>query len=320
MEMIAVLEVEGTLVVRTGLHIGGNSDGIHAALVDRPVARDPFSGLPFVPGSSVKGKLRSLLEWTRGKVSCERAGAGPCICNECDVCRIFGVPARIRATRGKIKGPTRLAVADAFPHDDTLRKLGRLETGLPFTEWKKENALDRITSSATPRDVERVPAGSRYGMKFTYTLYEPEDADALGELFAAMDLLEGSYLGGSGSRGYGRVKIAIDRIGLTERRNLVDPGGAQLELLAGVRCPAEVREKVAGAVRGALGLPPAPASPVLQASPDPLPEAPSAAAPDEASSPMEPQPSAFEEEAAGSPGSAVHPANPAPPEDEEDGT
>lgn len=198
--------IKADLKCLTGLHIGGTDEGFEIGGLDNPVIKDPITGYPYIPGSSLKGKLRSLLEWAEKADSIirkDRSGilvGVPCDCGGCDVCIIFGCSASI-----KEKEPTRLAVRDSFPKPATIEEWKALFSENIFTEIKTENAIDRLTSSANPRTMERVPAGSVFEVEMTYDLYKKDDKKRMQKLFEAMALLEDSFLGGGGSRGSGKV-------------------------------------------------------------------------------------------------------------------
>ncbi len=210
----AKMVLEGELVVLTGLHVGSAAAGMQIGSVDSPVVRDPISNKPYIPGSSLKGKLRSLLEAAEGKEPNRPGGSGThrheCDDREkalgCSVCRLFGST----GYKGGKNHPARLAVSDLLLTDESFADLANLDTGLMYTEWKFENALDRITSSANPRQIERVPAGSAFHFRLIYD--DREDVEKLNEdmrnLTRTMSLLEDDALGGHGSRGYGRVAFA----------------------------------------------------------------------------------------------------------------
>jgi CRISPR-associated protein Csm3 len=202
--------IGGALECRTGLHIGGNRDSLVIGGLDLPVLRDSASRLPVISGSSLKGRLRGLLEMLRG------AGP-PSDGNAIDaIGLLFGRP-----TKDGPPGPTRLVVRDAFPLEDgmkakkpdesTVNWWRMLETDGLGTEVKAETALNRITASAMPRQVERVLAGSRFGLEFVLNVFDGvEDEERLvKDLLVALALLEDSYLGGHGSRGYGRVAVSL---------------------------------------------------------------------------------------------------------------
>lgn len=205
---------EGELKVLTGLHVGSAAAGMQIGSVDSPVVRDPITNRPYIPGSSLKGKLRSLLEAAEGK-DANRSGGSGVKRHECDdrddalgcaVCRLFGSTGR----GGGTNHPARLAVCDLLLTDESFAELAMIDTGLMYTEWKFENTLDRVTSAAMPRQIERVPASSVFDFRLVYD--DREDVDRLDEdlrnLARAMSLLEDDALGGHGSRGYGRVGFA----------------------------------------------------------------------------------------------------------------
>ncbi len=221
----------------TGLHIGGSETGIEIGGVDKVVIRDPITNRPYIPGSSLKGKVRSLLEKYRGLPlnrniggtaihSCDRPEVYP----TCDVCQVFGVPGEV-----DFATPTRLVVRDVHLTEKSHQILTQqAHTDLPYTEVKTEVSIDRVTSAANPRRMERVPAGAVFGpAELVYSVYEGKDGNApiadpkkdverLRTLVEGLQLLEDDYLGGLGSRGSGKVK-------LQEIKVSVRPGGKYLE-------------------------------------------------------------------------------------------
>lgn len=213
--------IEGKIYAKTGLHIGGSQVGLKVGGVDLSVITDP-EGKPYIPGSSLKGKMRSLLEKKEGlatgenRVWVKEDEVGIHLCNEkdCSVCNIFGRPA------GKQKRvsndeeflitettPTRLIVRDATLDKNSIKEEMKKNIDLEWTEVKFENAIDRIKSSATPRQIERVPAGAEFNFEIVYNILEEKDKDRLKKVFEAMKLLEDDYLGGHGSRGYGQIEF-----------------------------------------------------------------------------------------------------------------
>lgn len=205
----------------TGLHIGGTETNIEIGGVDKTIIRDPLSNRPMIPGSSLKGKMRSLLEKYKGLKQNQRIGQGfihSCGADRnqngaaeymnCDVCQVFGVPGE----RG-FSTPTRLIVRDMILCDESASRLtesGR--TDLPYTEVKTEVSIDRVTSAANPRQMERVPGGAVFsGGEMVFSIYQGDDANAerdiqrLNTVVEGMILLEDDYLGGLGSRGSGKV-------------------------------------------------------------------------------------------------------------------
>ncbi len=225
--------LRGEIVCVTGLHIGGSTEGIEIGGVDNPVLKDPLTEMPYIPGSSLKGKIRSLLEWQWGQIKAHsshskegKASYAAYACEELkkkrDECatpkeqqewdRAFALarlcgPASDDAKVRETAGPTRLTVRDAFPTPATIEQWQEwLGEGI-YTEIKIENAIDRVTSEANPRPMERVPAGSAFAFEMVFDMYRDEDSDLFKDLFAAMHLLESSALGGSGSRGHGQVRF-----------------------------------------------------------------------------------------------------------------
>lgn len=227
--------ITGILECVTGTRIGGTQEKFEIGGIDNPVIKDPLTGLPYIPGSSLKGKLRSLLEWARDLIAVrkphpEHSKEGKivftaCHCGECVACRLFGVASDDTNVRLQA-GPTRLIVRDAFPtgYEKVLRGEEPPEGTTVWrwwemlgegigTELKSENFLNRLTAEANPRTMERVPAGSEFQVKFVLDVYDIGDDNREGDkelleaLAEAMKLLEHSALGGSGSRGYGRVRF-----------------------------------------------------------------------------------------------------------------
>ena len=181
--MTGKILIKCDLVVRTGLHLGGSSSFSAIGTVDSPVIRDPFTGLPIVPGSSLKGKLRTLL----ARRSCVNGETLPDFSADGEVLlRMFGGSEPVRFAR--------LQFADAF-----LLNYDQLK-GVGVTEVKSENTINRLTSKANPRQIERVIAGSRFGINIVYNLSDPKEMEEdLLLLSKAMKLLQLDYLGGHGA-------------------------------------------------------------------------------------------------------------------------
>jgi len=196
----------GSLRCNTGLHIGASKETLEIGGIDSPVVRDPLTRQPYIPGSSLKGKLRCLMERKSNVTFNRKTGQGyrhECTNRACEVCRLFG------STGGREGDniPSRLIVRDLFMTEESRRMLERAETPLQYTEWKFENALDRVTSAANPRQLERVPAGTAFEYQIIYDMRDNRDEakQDLLNLILTMQLLEDDALGGHGSRGYGRV-------------------------------------------------------------------------------------------------------------------
>lgn len=210
-KFLANIIIKGKIECITGLHIGGSKDKLEIGGVDSPVLRNPFNRLPYIPGSSLKGKMRHLLEYSKGVVS-EGAEPGDVSRNE-EIVRLFGIGADEKNAK---TGPTRLIVRDSNPDDETISMWENLDSELLYTEYKPENTIDRITAAANPRFIERVVAGSKFDFEIVYGVYqmsENENNESVNQdlqnLLKSLRLLEHSALGKSGTRGYGKIKIKL---------------------------------------------------------------------------------------------------------------
>lgn len=200
--------IRGAILAQTGLHIGKGKEGIMIGGVDNAVIRDPLTNQPYIPGSSLKGKLRSLTEKRYNlpqNFKMDQVRIHVCSTwNEymsCQVCRIYGVPGQMASSM-----VTRLVVRDIYLSGESVARLRAAETDQPYTEVKYEVAINRVTSEAKPRPLERVPAGSRFEpFEMIFSVYDPGDIGLIPNVFEAMHLLEDDYLGGSGSRGSGKI-------------------------------------------------------------------------------------------------------------------
>jgi len=240
--LLGKVVVSATIKAVTGLRIGAATSGLDIGGVDQPVLRDPVTDKPYIPGSSLKGKLRSLLTKAYGKPLQQLVRAPVEIwihwCeNEqeyqhCCICPTFGqFSSGPGQKRYDFVTPTRLIVRDAKLLDElevtdeegNIRRVRwqDVETDLPYTEVKMEVALDIITAASNPRQMERVPAGALFGgddlLLFSVfdeleqdgkKIIDPErERERLRAVFLAMRLLEDDYLGASGTRGYGKIKF-----------------------------------------------------------------------------------------------------------------
>ncbi|MDU5417116.1 type III-A CRISPR-associated RAMP protein Csm3 [Peptoniphilus harei] len=198
--MYSKLEITGKIKVMTGLHIGGSKEFSAIGAVDSPVMRDTYSNMPFIPGSSLKGKLRFLLQEKYGKKARDEKTNH----NDDDlrVKRLFG-SSNDKNNEKPIK--SRLYFSDSFiSNEKDLNEMGIEQ----LTEVKFENTINRFTAIANPRQIERVIRGTEFDMSVIYNAdKEDEIEEDIKNLKEAFELLEYDYLGGNGSRGYGRVKI-----------------------------------------------------------------------------------------------------------------
>jgi CRISPR-associated protein Csm3 len=229
-KLIGNLILRGKFECLTGLHIGGSKEKLEIGGVDSPVVRDPRTRYPYVPGSSLKGKMRSLLEFGLGKVPLvkderRKLDAGG-VSDAAEIVRLFGIGVDQREASKDDKtdhlyqiGPSRLVVRDCHPDEETKKWWKTLDTDLLYTEYKSENGINRLTSAANPRFIERVAAGSRFEFEIVYSLFDiknegPEKyldiaQEDLANLRMALTMLEHNFLGKSGSRGYGRIQFGF---------------------------------------------------------------------------------------------------------------
>lgn len=197
-------QVIGKIRIVTGLHIGGSKELMEIGGVDNPIIKNPADNSPYIPGSSLKGKMRSLMEWKLGLLS---ANGKPFTSDnpECRITRVFGGMAGANKS-----GPTRLVVRDCFLADESRKAFAE---GQELTEIKHENWIDRITSEATPRPLERVIPGVAFDLNLVYKVLDTGDGGALDEQYftevvlRALALVQDDFLGGSGSRGCGRIRF-----------------------------------------------------------------------------------------------------------------
>ena len=231
-QMMGKVVITGGIRLVTGLHIGGAAAGLDIGGVDNPIIRHPVTREPYIPGSSLRGKIRALLERAYDKPlnkKVQDVRLHECFTEaeyqKCAICHVFGVSPGERERgaasreqadrRGEWDSfkPTRLVVRDVSLTKQSRDELETADTDLPFSEVKWEASIDRITSAAVPRQNERVPAGARFEpFEMIYTLYRlnngndwQQDAEWLAVVFEGMRLLEDDYLGGYGSRGAGKI-------------------------------------------------------------------------------------------------------------------
>ena len=204
-KLIKKIIYTGTITLKTGLHIGGTNAALNIGGPDKFVVRNPINNVPYIPGSSLKGKMRALVELSKGCVSVNNKGEARASEDPDSISgRLFGV-----ATGKSNKRPSRLIVRDA--ELDLSEPELFANTDLPYTESKTEVAIDRVTAKANPRTLERVPAGAKFKLNMVLNIFEDEDEMQLKEtLNLALRLLQDDYLGGHGSRGYGQVSIELD--------------------------------------------------------------------------------------------------------------
>lgn len=253
-EFRANIIFRGKIICKTGLHIGGSKEKLQIGGLDSPVVRNPFDNMPYIPGSSLKGKMRHLLEYiTPGALAApvddKTVGA---VSKLPQIVRVFGIGAEHKDEANKEQeintttktkqqplrniGLTRLTVRDAYPDKTTMQLWKDMDTELEFTEFKPENTIDRLTSAANPRFIERVVAGSRFNFEMVYTVYEwmndewdvkqqkEQTQDDLDNIIMALKLLESSAIGKAGSRGYGKIQFYLEEPHILKREQYKEHG------------------------------------------------------------------------------------------------
>ncbi len=217
MKLKNIKEIKAKIIIKTGLHIGGSSDTIKIGGIDNPVIKNPLTNEPYIPGSSLKGKIRSLIEWYFGAMT-EDGKVATVVKNKDNhqvkvssyekikpIVQLFGNGITIKDLEiAKEIGPTRVSFSDCI----LLNKDKLLEKNA-LTEDKVEVTIDRIKGTVGgggPRHMERVPAGAEFD--FSVSLLEFEGDENLEAILAfGMKLLEMTNLGGNGSRGYGKIEF-----------------------------------------------------------------------------------------------------------------
>lgn len=223
---IHVLQAE--LVCRTGLHIGASDSEMHIGGIDNAVIKNPITKKPYIPGSSLKGKVRSLLEWRTGFVKSAPLGWNDYTDTQSDeilgILKLFGVGGQVLTEDQAQKiGPTRVSFWDCSLQPEWVKQVESRDGDL--CEVKTENSIDRISGTAkNPRQTERVPAGARFSFKVTVKALN--DDNLLDLLLSGLKLVELDGLGGSVSRGYGKVKfekLTLDGEDISARFDEIDP-------------------------------------------------------------------------------------------------
>ena len=200
------VEITKTIVCKTNLHIGGSKDDIEIGTLDSPVIRDTLTKLPYIPGSSLKGKLRTICEYKEGKVN-DKGEPHGCEDPKCLICTIFGA----HGTFKREIGPTRILVRDAILTENSKKILEELETGSMYAGTKQEVGIDRKTGKANragPRTMEFVPAGTEFQLHIVLRIFEVDDKNRMVAFVEdGLRALTQDAIGGAGTRGYGWIDI-----------------------------------------------------------------------------------------------------------------
>ncbi|PPD35715.1 MAG: type III-A CRISPR-associated RAMP protein Csm3 [Methylomonas sp.] len=236
MQLTQIQKLTGQIELLSGLHIGSGNTEIHIGGTDNPVIKNPITQQPYIPGSSIKGKMRSLLEWHLGVVEVTQGQplsfkhlnglSGGTKQKAEDLIRLFGGAPDSNNDDALVKkiGPSRLSFWDCSLDQAWVTEMRDVKS-LPLTETKMENMIDRIRGVAEhPRNTERVPATARFDFNLTIRVHDGEDL--LETVLQGLKLLELTGLGGSGSRGYGKIKFTGLKMGdesLQDRLDKLNP-------------------------------------------------------------------------------------------------
>lgn len=205
-KLVKKIRINTTITLVTGLHIGGSGDNVEIGGIDNPVIKiGTKDNQPYIPGSSLKGKMRCLLEQIAGS---SKVGGNDEINN------LFGF--------SQTNQPSKLIVRDSMLTQKSVEMLKAAELDMPYTEGKWENVIDRVKGTAEhPRQTERIPAGVSFDVEFVINVWDDDDEKKLYDLLVkGINALENDYLGGSGSRGYGQIKFGeLKQTELSEENN-----------------------------------------------------------------------------------------------------
>lgn len=193
-KLVKKIKINTTIELVTGLHIGGSSENVSIGGVDTPVIKIATKNdQPYIPGSSLKGKMRCLLE----QIYNSPEVGGSDVVNS-----LFGY--------SENNQPSKIIVRDAMLRKESVEMLINCDTlDMPYTENKFENVIHRVKGTAEhPRQIERVPAGVEFDVEFVINVWsDDKEADFMALLKKGINLIENDYLGGNGSRGYGQVRF-----------------------------------------------------------------------------------------------------------------
>lgn len=236
MQLKAINQITGQIRLVTGLHIGAGNEEVHIGGIDNAVIKHPHTQQPYIPGSSLKGKMRSLLEWRSGVVG-ESNGAPTSIklleklsgdkkTQAETVVKLFGASGDSQNDKQAEEiGITRLSFWDCALNKEWLEKVNK--NNWLYTEAKSENTINRITGTANdPRQTERVPADAIFDFKLGMKVLDDVEQEFVETVLAGLKLLEMDGIGGSGSRGYGKIKfenVQINGENIQARLDSIDP-------------------------------------------------------------------------------------------------
>ncbi|MCX7988448.1 MAG: type III-A CRISPR-associated RAMP protein Csm3 [Thermodesulfovibrio sp.] len=229
MQLMEIKTISGIISLKTGLHIGSGNTEMQIGGTDNPVIKHPHTNEPYIPGSSLKGKIRSLIELYYGIVAeatkhedLIKAGglASPKMLRNSNggvtkhienILKVFGSGAGDTDEElAKKLGPTRVSFSDCFLTKEFIEEVEKKRWS--YVEIKSENRINRITGTAEhPRFIERVPSGAKFKLEISFKILDEADKKLFTDyLLKGLKLLEYDSLGGSGSRGYGKVEFIFD--------------------------------------------------------------------------------------------------------------
>jgi CRISPR-associated protein Csm3 len=212
-----IIRLEGRIVLKSGLHIGSGNMEMHIGGTDSPVIKHPHTLEPYIPGSSLKGKVRSLMELESGLVPFSEEDGGLIsvktlrkVEDKADlkkkaeaILKIFGCSGAESEDLSEF-GPTRVSFTDCYLNEEWKAKARA--NRWPLTEEKSENRINRMSGTAEhPRFIERVPEGTEFDFSLSFKVLQDGDEDLFNDLLRGLELLEMDSIGGNGSRGYGRI-------------------------------------------------------------------------------------------------------------------
>lgn len=205
--------IKGTIETLTGLHVGGSNTELSIGGINSAIIRNPITKLPYIPGSSIKGKMRSLVELGEGTIHDDGEGKNVRYTASRDPkaksSQLFGFLSA-QSSEKEEQRPSRLIVRDADLTEES--QIMFKDADLLYAEVKTEVVIDRITSAAMPRQIERVPAGAKFKLDLVINVFDENDDNLIDTALNALLFLQDDYVGGNGSRGYGQIKIQISEM------------------------------------------------------------------------------------------------------------
>ena len=234
MQLIEIREIKGKIVTKTGLHIGAGDTEMHIGGTDNTVIRNPLTQEPYIPGSSIKGKVRALLEMESGLMGLTKGSPiqpkdlkgikdGEQRAKAEKILKIFGSAGSEGEEIAELNlGPSRASFSDCFLNKDWKKKAE--ESGWSYFEVKSENTINRIKGTAyNLRQMERVVAGAEFDFTISMKLLGEDEEELFEYLLAGLKILEKDALGGSSSRGYGRIEFRFEDEKLQEKFEKLNP-------------------------------------------------------------------------------------------------